>query len=170
MAVSTDMLIAVGTGPSVWTSSDGRSWTARSLPPGAGESLSDVAYDSTGDRFVVVGPRADGRAGVWMTPDGRSWTSAVISDGPGWTRTVAARGPVIAIGGELGASTGQIPAVWSSHDGVTWRYLTLADSLGTVTDIEVGPDGTSVAAVHLWSDSGPTLFEVWTGNLDEGSE
>jgi len=163
MATSGDMIIAVGTGPAVWTSIDGRSWTVQSRPPGAAEWLTDVAYDPMTDRFVVVGPRADGRAGVWSTPDGRNWTSAVISDGPGSTRSVAVGGPVIAIGGELGALGEQDAAIWSSHDGVTWRYLTLGGR-GSTTAVDVGMDGTTVAVIHRYFDDARG-FEIWTGRL-----
>jgi hypothetical protein len=163
LAASPNLMLAVGTG--VWTSSDGRTWTARDTPPGAGDWLGDVAYDPAADRFVVVGKRDDGHAGVWFTRDGTSWTGARLSDGPAYTTSVGVGGGVIALGGAHGPLADSVATVWSSHDGVTWRYLHFGR--GHATAIDVGADGTAVMTVLHHTSNDRYIDQVWTGRLPQ---
>ncbi len=75
--------------PTVWYSSDGRSWTrlAGVISP-ASASIRGVASGPAG--FVAVGDEG-GRARAWVSPDGRSWRPAPDSAGLGDGRMQSVR-------------------------------------------------------------------------------
>ncbi|GHE35650.1 hypothetical protein GCM10017673_43100 [Streptosporangium violaceochromogenes] len=125
----------LGTGRGLWTSEDGRAWTA--VDPGglrafsAGDKIMDLARTSSG--FVVVGtttlPNGSAGAVAWVSPDGRSWErvdSREIGtpDKVRGLKAVVARGDVVVALGDP-APGGSGPAVLRSADGGrTWTHAT----------------------------------------------
>ena len=114
--------------PVVWTSSDGRTWTAVSTPLPAGASagvIQQVAVN--GSHVVALGQQttADGIQPLAERSDdgGRTWQPVPFSaPGPGvsFTALTASSGGFTAAAqfGPAGAATAA--AVWTSADGTSW--------------------------------------------------
>jgi serine/threonine protein kinase len=114
--------------PAVWSTSDGRSWTAivLGLPAGASSAvLQQVAVN--GDHVVVLGQqrRPDGTAPLAETSanGGLSWQVVPFpSPGPDAAITALAAGPGggFTAAARYGAPGQQQAAVWMSPSGTTW--------------------------------------------------
>ena len=137
----------------VWTSTDGRTWSAVPDQPSlASADLLSVAA-GPGETLVAFGlmgtclpdcPRADRGMQEWTSSDGMQWQRAVGVTGleprvitsaaygaHGWT----------AVGSIATAQLVQVPAIWTSTDGVAWtRVVTdpAASDLDAVADGEHG--------------------------------
>lgn len=127
-------LVAVGSFPGAWFSSDGETWERASVPPVPSDVylgddgdhpqvyLSDVAEGA--DRLVAVGQTLleDNTYGVvvWNSVDGRSWADVAVQDAfpPGSQITDLTGGPdgFVAVG-----QVGSTAAIWNSADGRRWR-------------------------------------------------
>jgi hypothetical protein len=118
----------------MWTSLDGREWTAVSrdpevFPPGSGVK----ALAAGSNASVAVGWSEDGQPASWTTQDGITWRrspdqDAFLSDGEnglyyyiGGFRSVAS-GPsgFVAVGMERSETDVDEAAVWTSPDGQAW--------------------------------------------------
>lgn len=117
------LFLAGGSACTLWTSADGRSWTARQdqLPGCASGVVNGLAYMN--GRFVAVGARSVGACGIWSSVNGLEWTEAACpSDVVGsLTALAAGGGEFVAVGSAQAASNFQSA---SSNDGVTWTSLT----------------------------------------------
>jgi len=127
------IFVTVGGDGTIFTSSDGVTWTSRTS--GSSSSLSGVTYGN--GKFVTVG-----QTGIILTsPDGITWTSQT-SGITSWLGSVTyGNGTFIAVG-EAGT-------IFTSSNGVTWTSRTSgsSSSLGGVTYgngifIAVGQAGT----------------------------
>jgi protein kinase-like protein len=120
--------LAVGPGPSVLTSADGKNWQpagtiTRDL---AGVSAVQAAAGPRG--YVITGTVAQPGGGysreVWWSPDLVSWTRAHdVNETSGSNQVLAA-----AAGPDGFVSAGaheRLPAAWTSPDGRTWTAVTL---------------------------------------------
>jgi hypothetical protein len=150
VAASPDICAVVVGGPSVLTSPDLVSWTARDAGP-ADAGLASIIW--TGDEFVAVGV---GGAIVTST-DGITWTSR--TSGTPYTLAGVARGgsQLVAVGG-YGGLVGQVA---TSQDGVTWTERDLPAALGYPRAVVYA--GTQFVAM---GDSFPLLSPdgvTWTG-------
>jgi WD40 repeat protein len=144
--------------PTVWATSDGRSWTAivLGLPPGASAAtLQQVAVN--GDRVVVLGqeqrPAGPAPFAELSTNHGTSWQLLPFSSpGPDTTFTALtpAPGPGFAAAAKYGRPGRQQAALWSSANGTTWTISRPATE-GTVTQIAAlapsAPEITAIATV-----------------------
>jgi len=102
----------LGVRSELWSSTDGRSWSARPLEV-PGDSLASVISDvvSTGSGFVAIGLVQSGvefATAVWTSDDGREWryheitdVEAMLVDAAVWRDEVLVTGSVL--GGELRA-------------------------------------------------------------------
>ena len=159
--------------PAVWTSADGRTWTAATsidtAPFPYGE-MDDVAI--TGSGFVAVGEAqdADGRnrPAAWTSSDGLIWTVRPgdplgTVDEPLKMQVAAGDGGVIAVGLTLPLHS-DVPGpvlAWWAPDGATWHRASESDSF---TDgflpaevvafgsgfVMVGQDRASLSAPDIW--------------------
>jgi hypothetical protein len=127
-------LVAVGSFPGAWFSSDGETWERAAVPPVPPDVylgddgkhpqvyLSDVAEGA--DRLVAVGQTLleDNTYGVvvWTSGDGRSWADVAVQDAfpAGSQITDLTGGPdgFVAVG-----QVGSTAAIWNSADGRRWR-------------------------------------------------
>lgn len=157
----------LGTGRGLWTSEDGRAWTA--VDPGglrafsAGDKIMDLARTSSG--FVVVGTTTlqNGSAGAvaWVSPDGRSWDrvdSREIGapDKVRGLKAVVARGDVVVALGDP-APGGSGPAVLRSADGGrTWTHAksSPADVVPEAGALAVAKDGFVLVPTQRRDDKG----------------
>lgn len=126
----------------VWTSADGRNWSAIPYDPaifggGQDDPASMVDVVAVGDQVIAVGQLADAAA-VWLSPDGgRSWSLATHAetafgrrdtpdeqhdgDGDGVQAMYSvARGSAgfVSVGVD-----GNRAAAWMSEDGLTWSRV-----------------------------------------------
>jgi len=115
----------------VWTSDDGRSWTAvpgsTAFEPAQGcasTSLADVAAGPGGFAAVGVEWGDCGQHGsAWFSPDGRPWTRAPSATGGNSTQVIIATDAGYIAAGAADASAaneGMRAAFWWSPDGRAW--------------------------------------------------
>jgi hypothetical protein len=124
--VATDSgFVAVGSdpsGPSVWRSADGRSWTAvdgPSVPAGPVHSLFEIATHAGGMLAIGVASENDAQvATAWSSIDGTSWTRLPVPESYATARpaTIAVRddGLGVIVGGS-GSGPGD-PVAWPVAD------------------------------------------------------
>lgn len=111
--------------PSMWTSPDGRAWTATQPLAGMSSVCSVTARPDGG--FVALGTR-DGRAASWTSIDGVDWVEGSIGPaaGPGVRASEHDATPcdVVAFDGGLLASAPVEGAtlIWTSPDGGDWSF------------------------------------------------
>ena len=114
--------------PAVWTSSDGRTWTAVTVPLPSGASggvIQQVAV--SGKRVVALGQQATAN-GVQPLAErsddgGQTWRPVPFSaPGPGISFTALTAGPGgFTAAAQFGAADGTADAaVWTSADGTNW--------------------------------------------------
>lgn len=110
----------------VFTSADGKAWTAvPTVPDMHGASLAGITGGPRG--FVIVGSitQSEGRTATsWSSSDGSQWTRA--ADDPSFANAMMASvvngGPGYIAVGSIGADG----AAWSSSDGRTWTKISTA--------------------------------------------
>lgn len=156
----------------IWTSPDGRAWTAGPPPPaGVGAQVHGLA--SGASAVVAVGvasaPGAGGaevdRAAAWVSPDGRAWRAATI-DGAAGSRmeaVIATPSGWLAVGSRDGALSA---ASWTSTDGLTWHAGPESPALrnlgGTIRMLGVAADGAGYVAAGWRDSAGNGNAVVWT--------
>lgn len=118
---------------SMWTSPDGRAWTAIQPPAGMSSVCSLMARPAGG--FVTLGATNDGAAS-WMSIDGVDWVEGTIERpaGPGIPASEQDATPcnVVALDGGLLASAQAEGATltWTSRDGRNWSFDQRLDVVG----------------------------------------
>jgi hypothetical protein len=175
-----------GTGPRIWSTTDGRDWTIAAVesPTDAGSMeghfgiVRDVAVGGPG--FVAVGQyiRLDSTvtAAVWTSTDGIDWT--LVPSDPVFERStmrsvVPFGGQLIAFGVESAGMEGGPPRAWSSADGVTWEIVTfdLPSGVAGVGDPVASADrlwGWPILAQPVDSLDAPAPMpgQTWLGSSD----
>lgn len=155
---ATGNFAAVGAGGAIFTSSDGQTWNAASLPAGFSSDLYGVAgYTANlnnsanpGQRWVAVG---SGGASLYSTDSGTSWFVGRADLGNPALRSITQSGGIFFTAGDTGT-------ILSSSDGITWTAHTsgTTNNLNGITHgniyIAVGNNGTILTS----SDGGNT----WT--------
>lgn len=151
----------------VWTSTNGTTWRAQTLPSPVAGSEAIAAAQYHGQRVVVgsVGLGADRRAAVWVSPTpGAPFSPATVPTtiGPSSMTSVA--------DGELGffasgTSAGQI-GMWSSTNGQDWSESSTAEqTLSSAPDGRVYSmvaQGAAVYAGGSVADGNSTDAAVWS--------
>jgi hypothetical protein len=136
----------------IWTSPDGRNWTAHDLakPSGATTAaLRSVAADQ-GGRFVAAG-YATNSAGdlpiVVTSADGGAHVTQVVlgaQQGQATVTAVTATGDGFAAVGLAGPAGAQHAVEWTSPDGVTWSPATQLTAAGNSEVTALTDSGTTV--------------------------
>lgn len=108
MTTNDTMVVAVGDGGIIYTSTDGHDWTVR-RENGPNDALIDVVW--AGDQFIAVG-----------------WNATLISSPDGITWTLIGVDPIrhlygVAASDTLLIAVGSLSTVYSSRDGVEWFPL-----------------------------------------------
>lgn len=124
------LFLAGGSACTLWTSADGRNWTAAQdrLPGCSTGVVNGLAYMN--GRFVAVGARSVGACGIWTSANGLDWTEAACPANVtgSLTAVAAGGGEFVAVGSAQAASNFQSAY---STDGVTWISLTYAEPAST---------------------------------------
>jgi hypothetical protein len=126
---------ALGWVPRIWSSTDGRAWTAVEDPDvrcGRVNALvrGGPGLVAVGDRKleVVVDGRKTGRnadvAQIWTSVDGLDWTLAAVGADVGWLWSIA-NGPAGLV------AVADYHEFVLSRDGVAWERVALGDPAGT---------------------------------------
>lgn len=114
----------------MWTSADGRSWTAvdpaRLTVFGPGDRIADLARTANG--FVAVGSSRldEGRTGpaAWVSPDGQEWTRVDLTglgSGVRGVRAVVANGDQVVALADAGSGESGVAVLRSADGGRSWR-------------------------------------------------
>lgn len=146
----------------IWTSTDGRTWTAASVPD-PDDSTLDVVTAGPGG-LVAIGQRGESFGiQVLVSSNGLSWTRVEVPE-------FAPEGTSIRdlAGGSRYVATGSIPtpdgpgrpAIWASTNGVEWTEVFLATTEGWVS--QVTADGSGYAAVgSVFQPTGDPARPSW---------
>jgi hypothetical protein len=163
IASSGSLAVAVGDKGKVVTSTDGKTWTDRTLSSPTNMHLQGVAWDGT--RFVAVGlDYASGWVGVIHTStDGISWskkyTSSTSSSSINAFRSVVGTGGTLLVGGDAGR------LLRSTDGGSAWTSVSSgAVSISTahsVTGLAYG-SGTFVATSHTYNSVASGDGQIYT--------
>ncbi|MGZ6314732.1 MAG: hypothetical protein ACXWNI_03800 [Candidatus Limnocylindrales bacterium] len=162
-----DSLLMLGTRGStttVWSSTDGSTWS----------QVSDSgAFEVSGRRFVAQGFSDDGSGGLvavgnsfgssptdvaataWRSRDGKSWSPAQVDSGSGQEMI---GGAVTRSGGMVTACNGV--AWFSSDNGQRWTASVLPGAQNYIPRV-VGSWGGGYAIVELWNGDGAPHSTVW---------
>lgn len=143
--------------PELWTSADGREWTAmtESSVFGPGAYLYDVAARQ--GRLVAVGGTGLAKPAVWISDDGLGWRpldAGLFADEEFVLTKVVA--------GELGwvilgeAVPHSHPVAWFSADGVCWQRL----------PDEVAGGAVAISGEHLIFSDSRWKPAFWVGTMD----
>jgi hypothetical protein len=162
-ATSAGGFVAVGlqgNAPAVWTSANGRGWSAAllSLPAGA-VSAELLHVTAAGGTVVAAGmsQSASGQARPFAersTDGGLMWTESAlpVPQGAANVTAIAAAGGTFTATGTFGTTPGhQDVVVWTSSDGVTWMAATPGGQ---------GMSGPGIQAITGLTVSGSTLTGV----------
>jgi hypothetical protein len=152
---ATGNFAAVGTGGAIFTSSDGQTWNAASLPYGFSSDLYNVAgYTANlnnpanpGLRWVAVG---SGGASLYSTDSGATWLVGREDLGNPALRSITQAGGIFFTVGDMGT-------ILSSSDGITWTPHTS----GTTNNLNGITHGNIYVAV---GNSGTILTSTDGGN------
>jgi hypothetical protein len=158
----------------IWTSQDGRGWTARKLPTvSSGTLVLDSAASFAGG-FVLAGAvlGEDGcggpahiRPAVWFSPDGGSWTRTTLpgalTDPNSAMKLRASPGRVVVM--QIPSGDAKTAPSWATTDGRTWSaggalpvdavWASFTDGVHSI--ISILPDsGAGLPALTELQDSG----------------
>jgi hypothetical protein len=137
----------------IWTSPDGRNWTAHDLPkpPGTTAAILNSVTAGQGGRFVAAG-YATGSAGdlpiVVTSADGGAQVAQAVltaAPGPAMVTAVTATGNGFVAAGLAGPADAKHAVEWTSRDGVTWSAASPVASAGASEITALTDSGTTVA-------------------------
>ncbi len=136
----------------IWTSPDGRSWTAHDLAKPSGAStaaLSSVAVSQAG-RFVAAGYAATSAGNlpiVVTSADGGAHVTQVVLSAPqgqGTVTAVTATSDGFTAVGLAGPANAKRPVEWTSPDGVAWSAPSQVAAAGSSQITALTDTGTMV--------------------------
>jgi len=176
VAFGNGTFVAVGSGGSVLTSTDGLSWTNHALTPLAAPTLQSIVFDQ--GLFVAVS--SDDNGSLWSSADGISWTNIGFELERHFQKVIFGGGKFVAVGNSMQVSSNgldwepaQFPEISDSglFDSVAYGNGVFVAtqqpargnyfSCGSV-GLLVSPDGVN------WADMTPTnglsLSQVAFGN------
>ncbi|TMQ93268.1 hypothetical protein ETD83_25855 [Actinomadura soli] len=136
---------AKGNQPSVWSSSDGRRWTAQQLPLPGGVTAGHLTHVAArGNTLVTTGIAATAQGLNWLgyvsTDGGRSWRPLASPSGDAVVSVTAltATPKGFAATGTTGSAGATDVVSWTSADGSSWATATPGGTgLGGVGDQEI---------------------------------
>jgi hypothetical protein len=141
----------------IWTSPDGRNWTAHDLakPSGAtSATLNSVATDQSG-RFVAAGFATTGAGNipvvVTSADGGAHLSQAVLSAAgqPAHVSAVTSTSDGFVAVGQAGPANAQHAVEWTSTDGLTWSAATRISAVGTGQVTALTDTGTMVTGTMV---------------------
>ena len=115
---SSGSLVAMGfSGGFISTSTNGTSWTNRSVSSGNSERVNGIAYSPTLGRWVAC----DGGGGILTSSNGTSWSRSQVGGGGQTLNDVAWTGFDFQVVGASGAG-------WKSTNGTSWTANNFPDT------------------------------------------
>jgi len=165
-----DGFVAVGSENNchtIWTSPDGRNWTARDLvkPSGATTAALSSAAVTAGGRFAAAGSASTSTGDipivVTSADAGTHVTQVVLgaSGGPATVTAVTATSNGFVAVGLAGPAHAQRAVEWTSPDGLTWSAATPVPSAGTSEITALTDSGTTVAGTAQ-RQAAPTVLTL----------
>ena len=149
------VFVAVGEAGTIYTSSDGETWTRRSS--GTSQSLRDVAYG--GGTFVAVGEGGT----ILSSADGVTWTRRSSRAGYDLHGVGYGQSAFVAVGDQGSVLTSPDGSTWAAGDSGTHQFLKKI-AYGVGSFVAVGMNGTILTSTD---GSAWTLQESGTaGHLD----
>jgi hypothetical protein len=163
-----DGFIAVGSEHNchtIWTSPDGRHWTAHDLakPEGAHAATLRSVVASASGRIVAAGFATNNTGNIPLVvasaADGTQLTQVVLDapDGPATVTAVTATGTGFVAAGLSGPANAQRAVTWTSKNGLTWSAATPVTAAGAG----------QITALTATSTAGPG--PVVTGTAQRGA-
>jgi len=169
----------------VWTSRDGRSWTAVPVPADVfpqDSSISDITAGPGG--FVAVGEIPVGEVStpaIWSSPDGREWRlQRPGPDGLQLSSVAAGDGGYVAVGTTMECATdcaSREAVVMTSVDGETWVRVPSGPAFRVEQPADPeNPSGAAMFQVVAWGsrfaalgeyDGEPTVWVTTVGGQDD---
>lgn len=147
--------VIVGNGGVIWTSTDGRTWTARTS--GVADNLNSVT--KLGSTWVAVG---DNGAIVTST-NATTWTVQTGALGSQNLNSVSSNGSVVVATRDVQVVSASNVLQYSS-DGVTWTAVSLGSGYTYGTTGAMYAPTSSVFVAMAWSSSGSNTGGIWTSS------
>ena len=171
VASSGTLFVAVGDAGTIVTSSDGASWTPRSVPsPNCGitcNAFRGVAW--TGSQFVAVGDSG----AIFSSANGINWVSRSVSSATNLSAVTWAGTQLVAVGTSSGVGAISLTSpdgiTWTPHGpigafeilyGVAWSGAVFAAT--GMNSIYTSADGVSWTSTGLSGSTGSSIS--WTGS------
>jgi hypothetical protein len=143
VAATSDAIVILGASANgssrLWSSTDGKTWTAMPLPVQTGDKIAGVAAD--GNRLLAVGRGANLAAVAWVTTDRATWARHELATKATALTAVGFHGTFVVGGGLVTQEASgpddpesDDPAVWTSTDGARWTSVNLlTDNNGAIS-------------------------------------
>jgi hypothetical protein len=149
----------------IWTSPDGRSWSAYDVPRPAGTSLATLREVTVNGTQVVAAGYAITKAGdvpiaVVSADEGQHWHQIVLSapGGLGSVLALSAAGHGFVAAGSAGPATALRAVTWSSPDEHSWSAATPAGGGASQITALTASDGTVSGTAQ--QGAGPFIVTV----------
>jgi hypothetical protein len=154
-----------GTCHTVWTSPDGRRWSAYDVPRPAGASIASLREVTVNGSQIVAAGYAITKAGevpiaVVSADEGRHWRQIVLSapGGLGSVLALSAAGHGFVAAGRAGPAAAPRAVTWSSPDGRSWSAATAAGGGASQITALTASDGTVSGTAQ--QGAGPFIVTV----------
>ena len=154
-----------GTCHTIWTSPDGRQWSAYDVPRPAGASIAALREVTVNGTQVVAAGYAITKAGevpiaVVSVDEGRHWRQIMLSapGGLGNVLALSAAGHGFVAAGRAGPAADPRAVTWSSPDGRSWSAATAAGGGASQITALTASDGTVSGAAQQGAD--PSIVTV----------
>lgn len=156
---ATTAVAAGGTGGVIRTSSDGVSWTTRTISSNTNVHFLGSCW--TGSHFILVGQDYNFGINAWInviatSPDGVTWTRSTL------TSTASTELNAVATSGSVHVAVGRSGRILRSTNGTSWTVVSISGLTSTIAGIAYG-EGTFVLSAYSSGNGTPRIFTSTDG-------